>query len=239
MALHSNFSIKKHRLELWGCVHRAGLPECCFKKRYIVLNVWAVLEGMQSMMLHWFAHEGAQFRHPLTRITGHAALQPSCLNKKEEPSGFDLVNQFPLADTYIHSYIHTYIHAHIHSYTGGSLGLYECPSMICGTKNSETNCLVVVQVLIESQRHRLTYSGFQLVCCPYMLVQQLCKCSKINHWYYAKPTNYTSIGVIVGGGGAWSPIEWQPVTVSPSHPAKMEEPQTAASPWLGLISVVY
>ena len=37
---------------------------------------------------------------------------------------------------------------------GGSLGLYEPPSRICGTKNSETNHFVVVHVLIEGQKHR-------------------------------------------------------------------------------------
>ena len=36
--------------------------------------------------------------------------------------------------------------------------------------------------------------------------------------YYAKPTNYTTIGVSVGGGGgggAQSPIKWQSVIASP------------------------
>ena len=37
---------------------------------------------------------------------------------------------------------------------GGSLGSYEPPSRICGTKNSETNHFVVVHVLIEGQKHR-------------------------------------------------------------------------------------
>ena len=37
---------------------------------------------------------------------------------------------------------------------------------------------------------------------------------RVTTGYHAKPTNYTSTGVSVGGGGgeARSPIEWQPVT---------------------------
>ena len=45
--------------------------------------------------------------------------------------------------------------------------------------------------------------------------------------HYAKPTNYTSIGVL--GGCGTKPYEWQPVIAS-SLPAKMEKPQTAVSP---------
>ena len=47
--------------------------------------------------------------------------------------------------------------------------------------------------------------------------------------YYTIPTNYTSIGVTVGRA-AQSPIDRQPVIISPSRPTKMEEPQTAVLP---------
>ena len=56
--------------------------------------------------------------------------------------------------------------------------------------------------------------------------------------YYAKLTSYTSIGVSAGKGAEalLSGNQWLP---PPSHPTKMEEPQTAVSPLLGLISVAY
>ena len=57
--------------------------------------------------------------------------------------------------------------------------------------------------------------------------------------YCAELTSYTSVGVSAGKG-AKTLLSWQPViTFPPSHPTKMEEPQTAVSPLLGLISVAY
>ena len=43
--------------------------------------------------------------------------------------------------------------------------------------------------------------------------------SKSNRWILRQPTNYTSIGVSVGGGTR-SPIEWQPVIASPQSSNK-------------------
>ena len=48
------------------------------------------------------------------------------------------------------------------------------------------------------------------------------------HRYYAEPTNYTSIGVSVGGGHE-ALLSGNQLPSPPSRLAKIEEPQTAVS----------